>query len=254
MGETSADFFSHGPLHLGYARASVFLASLVVIALVVERRARVPNEGRYWTTIVVMSTAGTTIADFLSRTLALGYLWSSLLLIALFAGTLLVWRRGGTAGAVPQAALAGTLLPHVSLSAPVVGGALLPHAEIGAQVRTLPATDARYWSAIMVASTLGTTLGDALTHGTRLGFGGASVLLAAALLVVLVIERRASVRNEARYWTALVLTSTIGATTGDFVMKEEGLNLGYGRGIGSLVAVFLAVVLVARLRPGRTAN
>lgn len=250
MGEASADFFSHGPLHMGYARASLLLGTFVVLALIAERRAHVANEARYWTTIVVMSTAGTTIADYLSRTLALGYLWSSLLLIALFTATLLAWKRTTRAPAL-GAPLRDTLLPHVDVPADAAGGALLPHADIGAAVRTLPATDARYWAAIMVASTLGTTLGDALTNGTRLGFGGATVMLGAALLVVLAVEQRAHVRNEARYWTALVLASTIGATSGDYVMKEEGLNLGYAGGIGALVALFLLIVAVRRWRAAR---
>ncbi len=251
MGEASADFFSHGPLHMGYANASLLLGTLVVIALAAERRARVANEVRYWTTIVVMATAGTTMADFLSRSLELGYLWSSLLLGALFVITLLVWRRSArqrpAAGPPPD-----TLLPHAEVPAAVAGHALLPHAEVGAAARTLPATDARYWAAIMVASTLGTTLGDALTNGTALGFGGATVVLGSALVVVLAVEQRARMRNEARYWTALVLASTIGATSGDYVMKEEGLNLGYAGGIGALVALFLLIVLLRRL-PGRRA-
>lgn len=235
MGEASADYFSHGPLHLGYARASLLLGTFVVLALVAERRAHVANEARYWTTIVVMSTAGTTIADYLSRTLKLGYVWSSLLLIALFAGTLLVWKRSSSAPARDVPAR----------------DTLLPHADLGAGVRPLPATDARYWAAIMVASTLGTTLGDALTNGTRLGFGGATVLLGAALLAVLAVEQRAQVRNEARYWTALVLASTIGATSGDYVMKAEGLNLGYAGGIGALVGLFLVIVALRRWRTRR---
>lgn len=250
MGEASADFFSHGPLHMGYARASLLLGTLVVLALIAERRAHVANEARYWTTIVVMSTAGTTIADFLSRTLELGYLWSSLLLIALFVGTLWVWKRSSSTPA-RGAPARDTLLPHVDVPAGLAGEGLLPHADIGAAVRTLPATDARYWAAIMVTSTLGTTLGDALTNGTRLGFGGATVMLGAGLLGVLAVEQRAHVRNEARYWTALVLASTIGATSGDYVMKEDGLNLGYAGGIGALVGLFLLIVAIRRWRTRR---
>ena len=250
MGEASADYFSHGPLHMGYARASLLLGTFVLIALVAERRARVANEVRYWTTIVVMSTAGTTMADFLSRSLQLGYVWSSSLLIALFVVTLLVWKRRAFS---PLRTLPppDSLLPHVDVPSDMSGTELLPHVDIDATVRTLPATDARYWAAIMVASTLGTTLGDALTNGTALGFGGATVLLGSALVVVLAAEARAHVRNEARYWTALVLASTIGATSGDYVMKEEGLNLGYAGGIGALVALFLTIVAIGRLRTRR---
>jgi uncharacterized membrane-anchored protein len=62
--------------------------------------------------------------------------------------------------------------------------------------------------------------------------------------VVLLVEARAEVDNEARYWTALVLASTIGATTGDYLTKEEGLNLGYFWGNGLLIAVFVVIAIV----------
>ena len=46
MGETAADFLSHGPLGLGYARASLILGTLVALALVLEWRARWRNDRR----------------------------------------------------------------------------------------------------------------------------------------------------------------------------------------------------------------
>jgi len=223
MGETAADFLSHGPLGLGYALASLILATLVVLALLAQHLAKTPSEARYWVTITVMATAGTTIADFLSRTLDIGYFWSSFGLLGAFLLTLLVGRRRS---------------PSAPRAASDSGRAGL------APVRTRPAADARYWAAIMVASTLGTTLGDFLSNGTEIGFGGGALLLLFLLAVVLLVEARAEVDNEARYWTALVLASTIGATTGDYLTKEEGLNLGYFWGNGLLIAVFVVIAIV----------
>jgi len=42
--------------------------------------------------------------------------------------------------------------------------------------------------------------------------------------------------------------STIGATSGDYLTKDDGLNLGFGRGSALMLAAFLAVVLVGRRR------
>ena len=125
MGETGADLLSHGPLGLGYVVASILLGALVVAALVVEWLAKRPSEGRYWTTIVVMSTAGTTLADALTRTLDLGYFRGSALLMALFLGVL-------TVGAVARARADRGKPP-----AP----------------RAVPRIDGWYWAAVMVAST-----------------------------------------------------------------------------------------------------
>ncbi len=221
MGETVADFLSSGPLQLGYACASAVLVTMVCLALYAERRAHAPNSVRYWTTIVTMSTAGTTMADFISRTLGWGYFRGTLFLGGLFAVTLLVWRGGG----------------HPTL-----------RDDSNEHGRSLVETNGRYWTAVMVASTLGTTLGDSLTNGTRLGFGGGTLVLFAVFAVLLLADHRASAPNEARYWMALVSASTIGATSGDYLTKDDGLNLGFGWGTGSLVVLFIAISLIARRR------
>ncbi len=225
MGETGADFLSHGPLGLGYVVASAILVTLVVIALVAQHFAKERSEARYWVTIVVMSTAGTTLADALTRTLKLGYFWGSALLVALFLATLLVGRsrKKPDAAGVPVAA---------------------------SPVDALPRTDARYWAAIMVASTLGTTLGDYTSNATRFGFGGSALVLTSLLAVLILGGRRLRHASEAHYWATLITASTIGATTGDFLTKEEGLDLGYYWGNALLIVVFVAIVVAGRwLKP-----
>lgn len=235
MGETAADFLSHGPMELGYARASLILCSLVFIALAVERAARMPNPLRYWTTVVVMATAGTTIADWLSRSMQLGYLYSSAILTVCFIAALVVWAK------------------CASTPAPSARSGVLPHIEIEAPMQLLPQTDFRYWTVIMVASTLGTTLGDYFADGLELGFGASSLILLALLALTLFFEFRTGASNEKRYWTALILCSTIGATSGDFLTKEDGLDLGYFWGNGVLIAAFLVIALVRMvLAGGRT--
>lgn len=74
MGETAGDYLSFG-LELGYGWASILLSALLVLALVIDRYAKGQTEARYWTTIVIMSTTGTAFADFITRTMKLGYGW-----------------------------------------------------------------------------------------------------------------------------------------------------------------------------------
>ena len=230
MGETAGDFVSFG-LKFGYGWASCLLVALLVIALVAEARAEAPNEARYWTTIVVMSTTGTALADLLTRTLKLGYGWGAALLISVFAMIYLVEHFSKI---------------RTSTKAVPADHSVLPHVAIPMQTRNLPPTNAFYWAAILVASTFGTAMGDFVSSVLHLGFGGASLLLGGLLALVLTVEFRAKAPNKPRYWTALVITSTIGATTGDFLTKEDGLNLGYAWGSVILIAVFVIIFLLGR--------
>lgn len=213
MGETAGDFVSFG-LRFGYGWASCLLITLLIIALVMEARAKAPNEARYWTTIVIMSTTGTAMADFLTRTLKLGYGWGSAVLTGLF-GIIYLVERGSKI-------------------------------HIHKQTTSLPPTNAFYWAGILVASTFGTTMGDFVADVLHLGFGGASLFLGSLLSVVLFVEFRAKTPNKPRYWTALVIASTIGATTGDFLTKPDALNLGYGWGSAILITVFTIIFLIRR--------
>ena len=228
MGETAGDFVSFG-LRFGYGWASCTLIVLLVIALVAETRAKAPNAARYWTTIVIMSTTGTAMADFLTRTLKLGYGRGSALLIALFGVIYFSERRFKAAFSRKAASADNSVLPHINM-----------------QTRSLPATDAFYWAAILIASTFGTTMGDFVSDVLNLGFGGASLLLGSLLAIVLTVEFRAKTVNKPRYWAALVITSTIGATTGDFLTKPDALNLGYGWGSSILIAVFVVIFFAGR--------
>ena len=213
MGETAGDFLSFG-LKFGYGWAACTLLVLLVIALVAEARAKTPSEPRYWTTIVIMSTTGTAMADFITRTMKLGYTRGSALLTGLFLTIYIIERLSKTG------------------------------VEINEQSGSLPKTDAFYWAAILVASTFGTTMGDFVADVLRFGFAGGSVFLFSLLTFILFFEFRAKTASKPRYWAALVVTSTIGATTGDFLTKPDALNLGYGIGSVILIGVFVIIFLI----------
>jgi uncharacterized membrane-anchored protein len=235
LGETGADYLSHG-LKLGYAKASVILVVGFVILMTLEYRAKVQNAARYWTAVVLVAMAGTTLADFFTRTAGFGYKRTTVFLCVALGVLFAVWRKRTTTSPV---------LPHVEIDRPSEG--VLPHAGIDAPAKiNIPSTDARYWTLILVVSTIGTTLGDYMNDGLDLGAQKATLILGAALFVALVAEAVAKVSNEARYWTAIVLTSTFGAASGDYLTHSDGLNLGFGGASALLIALFLAAVAYGR--------
>ena len=232
IGETCADLVSH-EFGLGYVRASALFVAAFLALVAFERHMRVPEAARYWIAIALMSTPGTALADLFTRTLGLGYAGTSVLLLTLFCGMLLARSR------FRPAASSGSHDPGDPLSTDVP--LQLEHA-------TLPPTDAGYWAAIMVASTLGTSLGDFVSDGLGVGFGAGTLLLGTILAGLLGAERFVRGADTALYWAALVATSTIGATSGDWLTKEHGLGLAFPVVIAAQVALFAALaVLVGRL-------
>jgi uncharacterized membrane-anchored protein len=243
IGETLGDFISHG-LKLGYAAGSAALFVLFAVVLFVELRAKVKNEARYWTAVVITSTTGTTMADFTSRTLKLGYAAASAGFIVVLAILFYVAHRSA-----PPASAKPPLLPEIDLDARGDEGkaGVLPSVDIESPPRSTLLADAIYWILILVVSTFGTTMGDYVSDGLGLGPGKGSILLGGLLVVVLTVELLAKTPNQIRYWTAIVITSTVGATFGDFLTKDDGLDLGFGVGTAVLFTAFLLIVIVGRL-------
>jgi uncharacterized membrane-anchored protein len=227
MGETAGDFLSFG-LELGYGWSAVILSLILLVVLVVEALSKRQSEPRYWLTVIVMSTTGTAFADFITRTLALGYAWGSALLITVFVLIYLAERL-------------------YKSRRPAGDENVFDHLDENIKSYGIPRTDSFYWVSILVASTFGTTMGDFTSDELGFGFGGGALLLLALLLLVLIVDYRLRVAGVALYWAALVIASTIGATTGDFLTKPDALNLGYG--VGSLILVTaLAVIFVIRYK------
>ncbi len=222
IGETVGDYFSFG-LQLGYGWSAIILSCFLAIALIVEGKAKKQSEARYWLTIIIMSTSGTAFADFITRTLALGYGWGSALLIILFVTVFFAERLYLSRNKqIPQ------------------------QIEKNISHGSLPQTNVFYWTSILIASTFGTTMGDFVSNGLELGFGGGSMLLMSLLIITLFLEFRSKAETILYYWIALVIASTIGATTGDYLTKPDALNLGYGIGSAILIALFTIIFFTRR--------
>jgi uncharacterized membrane-anchored protein len=210
LGETAGDLISM-TLNVGYALSTVILLGLFLLSLGAQLRAERFHPALYWLVILTTSTAGTTMSDFMDRTLGLGYATGSLILIAALAAVLAAWR-----------------LTQKNLS--------VSHIES-------PRAELFYWAAILVSNTLGTALGDFLADDSGLGFLGGAALIGALLALVVLATWFTRLDRVLLFWIAFVLTRPFGATFGDLLTKgpEKG-GLGFGT-IGS--SAFLATLLVA---------
>lgn len=212
LGETAGDLLSM-TLDIGYALSSLLLISLFVISLLGQLRARSYQPALYWTVILTTSTAGTTISDFMDRSLGLGYAAGALVLISLLVGVLTAWR-----------------LSEKSLSVDHINSR---RGELF------------YWGAILVSNTLGTALGDYLADDSGLGFAGGALLIGSLLAVVAMAYYRTKLSRVALFWIAFVLTRPFGATLGDVLTKSTekgGLALGT-IGSSAVLASVLAVMV-----------
>ena len=216
LGETAGDLLSM-TLALGYAASTVVLLALFLSTLAAQLRARTFHPALYWLVILTTSTGGTTLSDFLDRSVGLGYAAGSTLLSALLACVLAAWWASG---------------------------------------ETLSVSDIRsgraevfYWTAILVSNTLGTALGDFLADDSGLGFAGGAAVIGAALLVVAGARRFTRASPVALFWMAFVLTRPFGATLGDVLTKgSDHGGIGLGTIGASAVLGLLLGGLVARSR------
>jgi uncharacterized membrane-anchored protein len=212
LGETAGDLISM-TLHVGYAASSLILISLFVVALGCQLAARRYHPALYWTVILATSMAGTTMSDYMDRTLGLGYATGVALLVTLLIATLAVWRI-----------LFGTLAVDSVRSRKV---------------------EVFYWVAILFSNTLGTALGDFLSDSSGLGFAGGAMLIGGLLVIVLLANTFTRISRVFLFWVAFVLTRPFGATVGDVLTKpREAGGLAFGTLGSSLVLATVLVVSV----------
>ncbi len=219
LGETAGDLLSM-TLHVGYAMSSTILISVFLATLVTQLLSKRYNPFLYWGVILSTSTAGTTMSDYMNRTLELGYTTGSLILVSLLLATLAFWR-----------------LSVGSLSVTTVK---TPKAELF------------YWSAILFSNTLGTAVGDFLADTSGLGFAGGAFLIASLLVLILAGHYFTSISGVLLFWLAFILTRPFGATLGDVLTKahEKG-GLAFGT-IGSsivLLSILVVCILFTTLKP-----
>ena len=213
LGETAGDLLSM-TLNVGYAISSMILISVFLVTLVTQLWSKTYNPVLYWIVILSTSTAGTTMSDFMDRTLELGYATGSMILIAILLAIFAAWRLSGDSLNVSK-------------------------------VQTFRG-EMFYWMAILFSNTLGTALGDYLADDSGLGFAGGALLIGSTIAVVVLLKYFTKISTVVLFWVAFVLTRPFGATLGDLMTKshEKG-GLDFGTiGSSAVLAGILLVMIV----------
>ena len=213
VGETGGDALSM-TLNLGYAVSSLIFLGFFCVTLAAQIMAKRYHPVFYWAVVVATTTMGTTTSDYLDRTVGLGYVKSSAMLLCAVIAVLIVW--------------------HFATG------------EIAVDRITTRKNEMFYWVTILISNTLGTALGDLTATTTGLGFERGALVFAGLIALVAVVYFFTNLPESVLFWAAYVLTRPLGATLGDTLTKphaEGGLDL--GRITSSLVIAAAMVVLIA---------
>ncbi|WP_093498333.1 hypothetical protein [Streptomyces sp. Ag109_O5-10] len=148
----------------------------------------------FWTIKIVATTLGESASNFVSMApLNLGYATGAVIFLVVFALTLTVQLR-------------------IDRFQPVV-----------------------FWSVILTTSIVGTAMSDFMNRTAGLGYAGGAAVLTTLLVLVLIgwratgqtmdVERIATTKGEILYWTATLVSNTLGTSSGDFL--SDGLGIGF---------------------------
>lgn len=201
-------------LNLGYLVSTCIFAVIFVIAVTVQIKAKQFHPYLYWATIIATTTVGTTLADYATRSLGVGYTGGSMLLLAMLLMSLLVWYK--TLGSIS------------------VNSLITPKAEMF------------YWLTIMFSQTLGTALGDWTADTAGLGYLGAAIIFGGLLAAIVGAYRFTKLSRTLLFWAAFILTRPLGAVVGDFLDKpiaKGGLDLSRFSASAALLFVIVACIL-----------
>jgi len=212
LGETGGDAVSMS-MNLGYLVGTTIFAAVFVAAVVAQIRADRFHALLYWATIVASTTVGTTLADFMDRSLGIGYAGGTTILFALLMTSLFVWYRSQGTVAVDS-----------------VGS---------------PKSEFFYWLTIMFSQTLGTALGDWTADTAGLGYVGGAVIFGLMLAIVAFACFRTRLSRTGLFWAAFILTRPLGAVVGDFLDKphDQG-GLALSRYVASATLLVLIVLCI----------
>ena len=224
LGETAGDLFSM-TLNLGYGASSMLLLTLFIMILIVQLSAKSFHPLLYWGVVLATSTAGTTMSDFMDRSLGFGYLTGSLVLALCLTATLSIWR-------VIEKSLSITAIKTTRV-------------------------EIFYWTAILFSNTLGTAVGDCLADDSGLGFMCSAMLIGGLIGLVVLTYWLTAINRVLLFWIAFVLTRPFGATLGDLLSKPAstgGLNLGTVNASLILAVLMFSFIAVSYLQAAGTAS
>ena len=212
LGETLGDYLSM-TLDLGYLPSLIimFVAFLVVLVIQVSLKKYIPIF--FWLVIIATTTLGTEISDFIDRSLNLGYMGGSVILLSGLIVILIFW--------------------HQKFKS----------------IRVFPIFNRNhelfYWVAILFSNSLGTAFGDYLSDEIGLSYLNGAFVTSGMILVVVLLHYFTKLNRIMLFWLAFIFTRPFGATFGDFLTKpidKGGLDL--GTLFASIVSIGVMVVLI----------
>lgn len=213
LGETGGDAVSMS-MNYGYLISTIIFAVIFFTAVIAQIKANKFHPILYWTTIIATTTVGTTLADFVDRSLGIGYAGGTSLLLVLLFGSLFIWFR--TLGSVSVSTVSS------------------PKAEMF------------YWLTIMFSQTLGTALGDWTADTAGFGYTGAAIVFGSLLVLVVALYYWTTVPRTLLFWSAFILTRPLGAVVGDFLDKPVSAG-GLALSRYSASAFLFAFILISLL-------
>ena len=164
----------------------------------------------FWILKILATTLGEVLGDFFSMTLNIGYVLSLLITFVLFIIVLLLQ------------------LKQDHFHAPI------------------------YWLVIIGTTTVGTEISDLMDRTFGLGYALGSLILFSCLLIVLFIWHRligqirvypiVERRVELYYWSAILISNSLGTAFGDFL--SDNLGLSYLTGAAITAGIIILVVVL----------
>jgi uncharacterized membrane-anchored protein len=186
LGETGGDAVSMS-MNLGYLISTAIFAVIFLTMVIIQIKTLNFRPFIYWITIIATTTVGTTMADFVDRSLGIGYAGGSLLLLTLLLSSLATWYW--TLGSI--------------------------------SVNTVSEfkSEMFYWITIMFSQTLGTALGDWTADSAGFGYLGSAAVFSFLLAVIATLYFCTKISRIFLFWAAFILTRPLGAVVGDFLDK-----------------------------------
>jgi uncharacterized membrane-anchored protein len=169
--------------------------------------------------VVATTTVGTTTSDYIDRTLGLGYVVSSAMLLAGVIAMLVAWR--------------------------------LSTGHIAVDHVTGRRDEIFYWLTILISNTLGTALGDFTADDAGVGFMGGAAIFSGLIALVAAVYFFTKIPRSILFWAAYILTRPLGATLGDTLTKpfdHGGFNLSRIDSSLVIAVVMVVGVMVTGLR------
>jgi uncharacterized membrane-anchored protein len=216
----------------------------------------------YWLLMIIATTTGEIVGNYISRDLDLGYKIGAMILVTTFCISItysifankipelyywlliIIGNIGGTNIAdlicidLKLGTIWGSLLV---ISAFLILLLLIKIISKNKDEVSNIKVEYLYWFAILTSSTFGTTSGDFLSNDTPLGADGGTILLTVLLLLFIALQHFKVISKDFFYWLAIIIIHPIGATFGNYISKPAGLNFGNVWTSVFLILLFLIV-------------